>query len=92
MVVPTAFFENELLTGDDIVFARIDSKRVVYINYNNLSLLTTLQKSFCEKPEAYLSNLIKNSTLISSTAEKKRSKFFNKMKNQIETFENRAII
>ncbi len=86
------FFENEILIGDNTVSARMDKKRVVYINYNNLNLLTTLQESFCEKTEQYLSNLIKNSTLISSTAEKERNKFFNKMKNRVETFRNRSVI
>jgi Helix-turn-helix len=79
-------YENDILTADNTVFARMDAQRVVYINYNTLNLLTTLQESFCEKTEQYLKNLVKNSTLISSTAEKERSKFFNKMKERIEAF------
>lgn len=79
-------FMNEIVIADNTVFARMDTKRVVYINYNTLNLLTTRQESFCEKTEAYLKNLMKNSVLISATAEKERNKFFNKMKTRIETF------
>jgi hypothetical protein len=83
------FFENEILIADNTVYAKMDNKRAVYITYNSLNLLTTLQKSFCEKTEVYLSNLIKNSILISATAEKERNKFFNKMKTRIEEFKNK---
>lgn len=79
-------YENEILIADNTVLARMGLKRAVYINYNSLNLLTTLQESFCEKTEAYLNNLIKNSLLISSTAEKERHKFFNKMNERIEAF------
>ncbi len=62
---------------------------MVYINYNTLNLLTTHQETFCDKAEKYLDNLIKNSTLISASAEKERNKFFNKMKVRIETFKSK---
>ncbi len=80
-------YENEILIADNTVFAKMGEKRVVYINYNTLNLLTTLQESFCEKTEQYLNNLMKNSTLISTTSEKERNKFFNKLKDRIELFE-----
>jgi hypothetical protein len=82
-------FENEILIADNTVFAYMDSKRVVYISYNSLNLLTTFQESFCAKTEVYLNNLIKNSILISATAEKERNKFFNKMKDRIETMKRK---
>jgi hypothetical protein len=83
------FYENEILIADNTVFAKMDTKRAVYITYNSLNMLTTLQQSFCEKTEVYLSNLIKNSILISATAEKERNKFFNKMKARIEAFKEK---
>jgi hypothetical protein len=81
-------FENEILIADNTVFARMDNMRIVYINYNTLNLLTTNQESFCNKTETYLGTLIKNSTLISASAEKERNKFFNKMKQRIEVFKS----
>ncbi len=82
-------FENEILIADHTVFARMDAMRIVYINYNTLSLLTTHQESFCNKTEKYLTNLTKNSTLISTSAEKERNRFFNTMKERIEIFKRK---
>lgn len=76
-------YQNEILIPDNTIFARIQNERVVYINYNTLDLLTTNQSPFCEKTESYMYNLIKNSALISATAEKERNKFFNKMEERI---------
>lgn len=82
-------FENEILIADNTVLARMDKMRIVYINYNTLNLLTTHQETFCDRTEKYLNNLIKNSTQISASAEKERNKFFNKMKERIETFKKK---
>jgi plasmid maintenance system antidote protein VapI len=83
-------FENELLIANNTVLASMDNKRIVYINYNTLSLLTNHEQAFCDKTESYLKNLTKNSTLISTSAEKERNKFFNKMKQRIEVFKNKV--
>jgi plasmid maintenance system antidote protein VapI len=80
---------NEILIANNTVLARRDHKRIVYINYNTLNLLTTHQESFCDKTEKHLFNLIKNSILISASAEKERNKFFNKMKEKIEASKHR---
>lgn len=77
-------YQNEILIANNTILARMENKRIVYINYNTLNLLTTHQQTFCDKTEKYLENLIKNSNLISSSAEKERTKFFNKMKERIE--------
>lgn len=82
-------FENEILISNNIIYARMDKIRYVYINYNTLSLLTTQQASFCDKTEAHLNKLTKNSVLISTTAEKERNKFFNRMKVQVEQVKER---
>jgi hypothetical protein len=79
-------YENEILIADNTVLARMGPKRAVYVNYNSLNLLTTLQDSFCDKTDIYLENLIKNSILISATAAKERNKFFTKMNERMETF------
>lgn len=76
-------YQNEILIPDNTIFAKMNNMRVVYINYNTLDLLTTHQDPFCEKTELYMHNLIKNSALISSTAEKERNRFFNKMEERI---------
>jgi hypothetical protein len=84
--VSFSLYENEILIADNTVLAKMGDKRSVYINYNSLNLLTTLQESFCERTETYLNNLIKNSILISATAARERNKFFNKMNERVENF------
>ena len=76
-------YQNEILILDNTIFAKIHNERIVYINYNTLDLLTTQHGPFCEKTESYMNNLIKNSALISATAEKERNRFFNKMEERI---------
>jgi hypothetical protein len=82
-------FENEIQIANNTIYARMDNIRYVYINYNTLNLLTTQQQSFCDKTANYLDNLRKNSVLISTTAEKERNKFFNRMKEQVELLKSR---
>ncbi len=76
-------YQNEILIPDNTIFAKIHNQRLVYINYNTMDLLTTQQESFCERTEVYMNNLIKNSALISATAEKERNRFFNKVEEKI---------
>jgi len=76
-------YHNEILIPDNTIFARMHNQRVVFINYNTMDSLTTHQASFCEKTESYMNNLIKNSALISATAEKERNRFFNTLEEKI---------
>lgn len=76
-------YQNEILIPDNTIYGSFNGQRVVYINYNTMDLLTIYQDSFCEKTEAYMNSLIKNSSLISVTAEKERNKFFNKIESKI---------
>jgi hypothetical protein len=82
-------YKNDIMIADNSVFAKMGDKRCVYVNQNTLNLLLTLQEPFCEQTESYLNNLIKKSTLISQTAERERSQFFNNMKKRIESFKER---
>jgi transcriptional regulator with XRE-family HTH domain len=82
-------YHNEILIPDNTIFASMNNQQMVYLNYNTMDLLTTHQTSFCEKTEMYMNNLIKNSALISATAEKERNRFFNKIEEKINTAKNR---
>ncbi len=82
-------FNNEILIADNTVFARMDTKRSVYVTQNALNLLLTFQEPFCEQTELYLQNLIKKSVQISVTGERERNRFFNSMKDRISVFKTR---
>ena len=81
-------YENEILIANNTIYAQMDNIRYVYINYNTLSLLVTQQQSFCDKTVNYLNSLRKNSVQISMSAEKERNKFFNRMKERVESLKN----
>lgn len=74
---------NEVLIGDNSVLFKLGEKRVVFITSNQFNILTTTQEYFCSLIEDYMNNMINKSVLISHTAERERSKFFNKMEIRI---------
>lgn len=76
-------YNNEILISDNTVFARMGEQRCVYVNQNALNLLLTLQEPFCEKTEKYLQNLIQQSTCISVTGQRERSRFFKNMSDRV---------
>jgi len=76
-------YQNEILIPDNTIFVNMQNQRAVFINYNSIDLLTTYQSSFCDKTEAYMKNLMKNSAIISVTAEKERNRFFNEIERKI---------
>jgi len=82
-------YNNEILIADNTVFARMGTKRSVYVNQNSLNLLLTFQEPFCEQTELYLQNLIKKSTQISVTGERERTRFFKSMSERITVFKVR---
>jgi len=82
-------YNNEILIADNTVFARMGTKRSVYVNQNSLNLLLTFQEPFCEQTELYLQNLIKKSSQISVTGERERTRFFKSMSERITAFKVR---
>ena len=76
-------YQNDILIPDNTILVKMTNAQVVFINYNTTDLLTTYQDSFCEKTELYLKTLIKNSALISATAERERNRFFGKLSEKI---------
>jgi len=81
---PYSLYHNEVLIGDNTVLFKMGEKRVTFITANNFDILTTSQDSFCSQTEAHINNLISKSTLISNNAQKERSKFFNRVAENIQ--------
>ena len=77
-------YYNEVLIGDNTILFKMGDKRVTFLTANNFDILTTAQESFCSLTESHISNLINKSTLISNTAARERSKFFNKIEQRIQ--------
>lgn len=69
-------YYNEVLLGDNTIFISRESRKKVFLTYNVINLLVTENLPFCLQVETSLRNLTKRSTLISSTSEKERQRFF----------------
>lgn len=82
-------YKNDLLIADNTILFRMGDKRVTFIPYNTMNILTTTQEPFCQQTEDYLINLINKSVLISTTGEKERAKFFNQMEQKIVQLRSR---
>lgn len=77
-------YKNDILIADTTLLFKMGEKRVTYLTYNTMNILTTSEENFCSTTEAYLNNLVHKSTLISLSGEKDRNKFFNGMLKRIK--------
>lgn len=81
-------YKNDLLIADNTIFFRMGDKRMTFIPCNTMNILTTSDDSFCKNTEDYLINLTSKSILISTSGEKDRNKFFNRMEEKIMQTKN----
>ena len=81
-------YKNDLLIADNTILFRMGAKRIVFIPYNTLNILSTTNEAFCKQTDEYLSSLIRKSEKISTTGEKQRHVFFNKIEEKIKATRN----
>lgn len=86
---PFSLYKNEILIADNTVLYNMDTKKTVFISHNITELLMTTQEQFTEQTESFINNLQSRSVLISTTGEKERNKFFNRMEEKIEAVKKR---
>lgn len=82
-------FKNDLLIADNTILFRMGEKRITFVPFNTMNILTTTHENFCKRTEDYLMNLTTKSILISTTGEKDRNKFFNLMEGKIHQLKTR---
>jgi hypothetical protein len=74
-----ALYKNDILIADTTILFKMGDKRVTFLTYNTMNILTTSEESFCGIIDDYLKNLVNKSVLISLTGERERNKFFNRV-------------
>lgn len=77
-------YKNDFVISDTTFLFKMGDKRMAFITYNTMNILATAQESFCRETEDYLTNIINKSTLISTTGERERNKFFNQVEKRIQ--------
>ena len=75
-------YSNEVNIADQTVFFKMQDTRITYLVHNNLNILTTSHQEFCEGTENYIRNLVSKSNLISSSSQKERNRFFNRLRKK----------
>lgn len=77
-------YKNDFVISDTTFLFKMGDKRIAFITYNTMNILSTSQASFCKDTEDYLTNIMNKSTLISTTGERERNKFFNQVEKRIQ--------
>lgn len=87
--IPFTLYKNEILIADNTILYRMGDKKTVYISHNITELLLTTHEPFSAQTETFIDNLKSRSILISTTGEKERNKFFNRIEEKIEAVKKR---
>lgn len=77
---------NEVIISDNTVFFKMGDFNMVHLGHNVMNILSTTDPSFCNDTYGILKSLLKNSTLISVTAERERNRFFNSMYRKVDNY------
>lgn len=77
------FYVNELILGNNTILLILEGQRVSMITYSVFNYLITRDIRFSEKNFETFNTLLSKSTLISSTGEKDRVRFFNTLRNKV---------
>jgi hypothetical protein len=85
---PLQFYINEVVLGNNTILAELDGTRHSFITYNVLNYMVTKDLRFSSRAFASFDTLVSRSTLISSTGEKERSRFFFRYKERIAALKN----
>jgi hypothetical protein len=77
-------YNNEVNIADTTIFFKMGETKVTYLTHNNMNILTTTNKEFCDGTEQYIQNILKKSSLLSPPSEKERNKFFNRLLRKVD--------
>ncbi|HMG66202.1 MAG TPA: hypothetical protein VK588_00905, partial [Chitinophagaceae bacterium] len=81
---PVQLYINEVVIGSNTILAEINEKKISFIPYNVFSYMLTKDERFNESTFNAFHTLVSRSTLISSTGEKDRNKFFRSLKERVQ--------
>jgi hypothetical protein len=77
-------YHNEISLSGNVVLLKLKNFNVVHLGHNVLNILTTSDEAFFNDSLHFIEKVIKNSTLISVSAEKERKRFFNILYHKID--------
>lgn len=84
-------YKNDILIAETTIFFKMGDKRVTFLTYNTMNVLTTSDEIFCKNMENFLTNVVNKSIQINTSGEKERSKFFNLMQDSIQLLKKKIV-
>ena len=82
------FYINELILGNNTMVLQLDDKNISMVTYSVLHYLITEDERFCARASDTFQTLLSRSTLISRSGEKDRNRFFNTLREKVNTLRN----
>lgn len=76
-------FNNELILGDNTLLAEIGDMKVTFLNHSFMHLIATRDEAFNKAMYNNINNLMQKATLISTSDERERIQFFNRLRDEI---------
>ncbi len=84
-------FNNELILGDNSLLAELGDIRVAFLNHSFMHFIATKDETFTTAIFTNLNSLMQKSTLISTSDERDRIQFFNRLRDEIHQRKARII-
>jgi hypothetical protein len=76
-------FNNELIIGDNSLIAEVGDVKMTFLNHSFMHFVGTRDEAFNKALFNNFNNLMQKSTLISTSGERDRVKFFNRLREEI---------
>jgi hypothetical protein len=77
-------YVNEVMQGDNMVFAGSGDQRMVFVNHSAINYISTSDGSFCDHTQRSIENVIRRSNLISGTGERERNRYFKALREEVD--------
>lgn len=77
-------YVNEVMQGDNMIYAEVSGMRMVFLNHSAINYVSTSDEAFCEFTRQSMDNIARRSILISGTGEKERNRFFRELRAEVE--------
>lgn len=75
---------NEVMQGDNMIYAEAGGQRMVFINHSAINYVSTSDAAFCDFARASMDTIMRRSILVSGTGEKERARFFSALRDEVE--------
>ncbi|MBP6287705.1 MAG: hypothetical protein KA409_12360 [Ferruginibacter sp.] len=76
-------FNNELVLGDNTLQAELGDMRITFLNHSFMHFIGTRDEAFNRSMFNNITNIMQKATLISSSNERERIRFFNRLREEI---------